>query len=319
MKQGVEQLVSTVVEMINALGVEKALVSFDLGANGLRIRVEFRDITFRSGRMEGIAIDDGLVYIENLDLSLPPRELLAHAVVRVEHLMVRLSAVVLNRFLASEMFREKVLKNTPVEIRGLAFAFAGERVTIRGEVRKLLTFPFAIDLFPEAVNNRLRIVFENFWAAEMVPLPGWVRKTIMSVAKQKIEGAKSLRGVVAINEDFVVLNPWPKIPIKLQGEFIRFGVEGHNLLLEMGPSRSANSATASADKDRVSSKDSAANVPSVSAKPPVSQSVAKEPPHVVAEKVATPSNEKGADAPTEGEDGLVPVPAFFPGLPVAEE
>ncbi|MBQ7567729.1 hypothetical protein IJT17_02885 [bacterium] len=227
------KLLGTVQQIVNSLGIENVSVGFDLQAGRVRLRLEFKDINLKAGRLEGMALSAGLLYVENLDLSLPKDEMLKTANIRVEHLVFRVAAGLLNRFLECDKTRD-ALKGLPVDIRNLGFAMAGERVTIRGEVRKGIVFPFAVDLKPEAKHNNLRIVFENFWAAEMMPMPGFLRRLLMSVVNQKLAGKESLKGVVSIDDDVITINPWPKIPVNLNCDIRRFGVEGHFLVLELG-------------------------------------------------------------------------------------
>ena len=233
MSAKIVNLLGTIQQIVNSLGIDDVSFSFDCQAGLVRLRLEFKDIELKAGRLDGIAISAGLVYIDNLDLSLPKPEMLQKANIKVERLVLRVAAGLLNRCLGCDKVRESI-DNLPVEMRNLGISMAGERITIRGEVRKVMVFPFAIDLKPEAKNNRLRIVFENFWAAEMVPMPGWMRRGIMSIVNQKLGGKESLKGIVSINDDVITVNPWPKIPVNLNSEIRRFGVEGHFLVLELG-------------------------------------------------------------------------------------
>ena len=260
MSAKIVNLLGTVQQIVNSLGIDGVSVSFDCQAGLVRLRLEFQDIALTSGRLDGIALSAGLLYVEGLDLSLPKAEMLQKAVFRVEHLVLRVAAGLLNRGLECDKAQEAI-KNLPVEIRNLGFSMAGERVTIRGEVRKGLVFPFAVDLKPEAKNNKLRVIFENFWAAEMVPMPGFLRRLLMSVVNQKIGGKESLKGVVSIDEDFITINPWPKIPVKLNSEIRRFGVEGHFLVLELGAGTAQNDAAPGAKKEAPAAAAKKAAVP----------------------------------------------------------
>ncbi|MDO5297294.1 MAG: hypothetical protein Q4F00_11840 [bacterium] len=261
MSAKIVKLLGTVQQIVNSLGIDNVSLSFDCQAGLVRLRLEFQDIALKAGRLDGLALSAGLLYIEGLDLSLPKTEMLQKANIRVEHLVLRIAAGMFNRFLDCDKTREAI-DNLPVDMRNLSFSMAGERVTLRGEVRKGLVFPFAVDLKPEAKNNKLRVVFENFWAAEMVPMPGFLRRLLMSIVNQKIGGKESLKGVVSIDEDVITINPWPKVPVSLNSEIRRFGVEGHFLVLELG-------AAAASKKETANKKDaaSAASAGSTAEKP----------------------------------------------------
>ncbi len=222
--------------MVNNLGVENASVSLKSGPQGLRVQVEFRDVTMRSGTYDGVAIDEGLLHVEGLDPTADPRAMLAGATIRVERLLIRVSASLVNRLLDSDFFQAELRRRVPVGVRNLELLFGQEQVSFRGQVRKGLAFPFLVQLGLAAVDNRLRVTFKQFWAAEMVPLPGFVRRLLMSAARHLLEGRPELQGLVRIEEDFAEINPWPRIPLRLDAEFTRFGVEGHYLVIEMGPS-----------------------------------------------------------------------------------
>ncbi len=235
-RQDIGQLIPLALRMVNSLGVENASVSLKSGPKGLRVQVEFRDVTLRSGSYDGVAVDEGLLHIEDLDPTAEPRAMLAGATVRVERLLVRVSASLVNRLLDSDLFQEELRRRVPIEVRNLELQFGQEQISFRGQVRKGLSFPFLVELGMAAIDNRLRVTFKQFWAAEMVPLPAFARRLVMSVARHLLEGRRELAGLVRIEEDYAEVNPWPKVPVRMDAEFTRFGVEGHFLVIEMGPS-----------------------------------------------------------------------------------
>jgi len=235
-----QQLIPAALSVVNSLGVENATLGVSAGPQGLRVQIEFRDATLRSGRLDGVALDEGLIRIEGLDPASDPRTMLATARIRVERLLIRVSANLVNRLLESDFFKAELRRRSPVEVRNLELLFSGERMTFRGQVRKGLTFPFEVQLGLAAVNNRLRVAFKEFWAAEMVPMPGFLRRLLMTFARSQVDGRAELQGLVRIEEDFAEINPWAKVPLNVEAEFTRFGIEGHYLLIELGPSAPAS-------------------------------------------------------------------------------
>ena len=254
------RLLGTVQQILNSLGIDGVSIGFDCQAGLVRLRVEFQDIALTKGQLDGIALSAGLLYIEGLDLSLPKAEMLKKAEFRVESLVLRVSAGMLNRALECDKVQETI-KNLPVDIRDLRFSVSGNLLLISGEVRKGFGFPFSVELKPEAKNNKLRVVFANFWAAGMLPMPDFLRRMLMSVVNQKIGGKESLKGVVSIDDDVITVNPWPKIPVKLNSEIRRFGMEGHSLVLELGAGTAKNEAPQVAKKDAAAAKVRNAAVP----------------------------------------------------------
>lgn len=307
----VRQLIPLALQLVNTVGVENASVSLASGPGGLRVRIEFRDVSLRSGRFEGVDVDEGVILVEGLDPSAEPRAMVEGATIKVERLLVRVSASLVNRLLQSEFFQAELRRNLPAEMRNLELSFAGERMTFRGEVRKGLTFPFAVDLFLQAVNNRLKVVFENFWAAEMVPLPGFVRKLLLSIARSKIEGRRELQGLVTITDDYVLVNPWPKVPLHVEAEFTRFGVEGHYLVIEMGPSAARRASPVPAVASPTPLPAPRVATPSPAPTPAPAPSPAPVP-------VPAPAPPPQA-APTPPLPPLPPPPAPEPGAPGAAE
>lgn len=231
-----QQLIPAALSVVNSLGVENATVGLASGPQGLRVQIEFRDATMRSGRLDGVALDEGLIRIEGLDPMADPRTMLMGARIRVERLLIRVSAGLVNRLLESDFFKAELRRRSPVEVRNLALLFSGEHLTFKGQVRKGLTFPFEVRLALQAVDNRLRVAFKEFWAAEMVPMPAFLRRLLMAFARSQVEGRPEFKGLVRIEEDFAEINPWPKVPLQVEAEFTRFGIEGHFLVLELGPS-----------------------------------------------------------------------------------
>ncbi|MCR5661651.1 MAG: hypothetical protein K6G50_05940 [bacterium] len=312
MKQ-LSSLIGNALGIINTLGAEGASLKIENGNNGLRLKIDFKNIALKSGKFEGIAVDEGIVFIENLNPDIPPKEMAAHAIIRIERLLLRVSAELVNRYFESELFKDS-LKDLPVTIRGMRLAFAGESMTLRGEVKKGLTFPFAIDLFFEAVTNRLRIVFQNFWAAEMVPLPGWMRRLIMSAVNQKLSSKKELAELVNIVGDSITVNPWPKVPFDVRAEIKHFGVEGHYFVVEFGPAKEnvriagcVNNAASPASKPAAP-----AQQPAPAPKPaaPAQQSAP-------APKPAAPS-QQSAPAPKPAAPAQQPAPAPKPAAPAQQ-
>ena len=64
--------------------------------------------------------------------------------------------------------------------------------------------------------------------------------------------------------DYVVINPWPKVPLSVNAKFTRFGVESHYFVLELGadPDYADKSKPAKVEKDAAPVK--AASAPSSS-------------------------------------------------------
>ncbi len=236
MKLGLEDIASLLVDNINALGVKDASIALEGRKDAYAFRVKAHDASIASGSLEGVRVDDLNLRVSEIKLGLTPKQMLKQAQVRVDRLVVRMNADLINSLLTSPTVLSELKRNAPVEIRGLRLVFDDEMVTIRGEVRKFISIPFSVELrFSPTADNGLKIVFENFWAADMLPLPGKIRRLIMSFAQQKLGSIESLRGVVNITDDYVTINPWSKIPLNLDAKFTRFGVEGKYFVLEVGP------------------------------------------------------------------------------------
>ena len=236
MKLGLEDIVSLLVDNVNALGVKDVSIALEGHKDAYAFRIKAHKASIASGSLEGVRVDDLNLKVSDIKLGLAPKQMLQQAQIRIDRLAVCANADLINSFLTSPTVLAELKRNAPVEIRGLRLVFDEEMVTIRGEVRKIISFPFSIELrFSPTVDNGLKIVFENLWAADMLPLPGKIRRMIMSFAQQKLGSIESLRGVVSITDDYIVINPWSKIPLNLDAKFTRFGVEGKYFVLEIGP------------------------------------------------------------------------------------
>lgn len=286
MKLGLEQIVSLVVSKINAVGLEKVSIALENNLDGYAVRVHSENGRIASNVLEGVSVDEASVSVSKIKLGLAPQEMLNNAEIKVDRVAVRVSADLLNSFLASPAFKEELRRNAPVEINGLRFVFANGRVSIRGEVKKLITIPFTVDLDFKAVENGVKVIFADFLAADMMPLPAMIRRLIMSVAKQKISSMASLKGIAEITDDYVIINPWPKIPIKnLNAAFSKFGVQGTHFVVELGPNESYKKEPAEAKPEASAAKEE------------------KAPEHApVKEEVKPDKNEKG--------EMLMPLPPF---------
>lgn len=230
-----DQIISLVVDNVNAFSLEKILISLEESKSGFSVKLSSKDGRITSKAFEGVAIDECSFKISNLKRGLSSADFLSQVGIRVERLVVRISADLINSFLSSPAFNAELKRNAPVEINGLRLVFAGGKVSIRGEIKKIITCPFSIDIGFRAVNNCIKIVFENFWTADIMPLPMMFRKLIMSFAQQEINKMKSLRGVVEITDDYAIINPWSKVPIpNLNAQFSHFGVDGKYFVVTLG-------------------------------------------------------------------------------------
>lgn len=241
MKLGLEDIISLLVDNVNALGVKDVSIALEGHKDAYAFRIKAHNASIASGSLEGVRVDDLDIKVSDIKLGLTPKQMLEQAQIRVDRLVVQANADLINSLLTSPTVLAELKRNAPVEIRGLRLVFDDEMVTIRGEVRKIISFPFSIELhFSPTADNGLKIVFENFWAADMLPLPGKIRRLIMSFAQQKLGGIESLRGVVSITDDYITINPWSKIPLNLDAKFTRFGVKGKHFVLELGPNAEYN-------------------------------------------------------------------------------
>lgn len=241
MKLGLEDIISLLVDNVNALGVKDVSIALEGHKDAYAFRIKAHNASIASGSLEGVRVDDLDIKVSDIKLGLTPKQMLEQAQIRVDRLVVQANADLINSLLTSPTVLAELKRNAPVEIRGLRLVFDDEIVTIRGEVRKIISFPFSIELrFSPTADNGLKIVFENFWAADMLPLPGKIRRLIMSFAQQKLGGIESLRGVVSITDDYITINPWSKIPLNLDAKFTRFGVKGKHFVLELGPNAEYN-------------------------------------------------------------------------------
>lgn len=241
MKLGLEDIISLLVDNVNALGVKDVSIALEGHKDAYAFRIKAHNASIASGSLEGVRVDDLDIKVSDIKLGLTPKQMLEQAQIRVDRLVVQANADLINSLLTSPTVLAELKRNAPVEIRGLRLVFDDEMVTIRGEVRKIISFPFSIELhFSPTADNGLKIVFENFWAADMLPLPGKIRRLIMSFAQQKLGGIESLRGVVSITDDYITINPWSKMPLNLDAKFTRFGVKGKHFVLELGPNAEYN-------------------------------------------------------------------------------
>ena len=100
-----QQLIPAALSVVNSLGVENATLGLSSGPQGLRVQVEFRDVTLRAGRLDGVALDEGRIWIEDL---IRPRILRPWGD-RPDSRgapLIRVSANLVNRLLESEFFRQ---------------------------------------------------------------------------------------------------------------------------------------------------------------------------------------------------------------------
>lgn len=233
----IEQI-KAVQQLINCGGLENASVSFDCQSDRLRLRVELKEAALTHGSKAGISVSKGLFYLEDIDLDLPPQEMLMKATVRVESLVVRVAAGLVNRALTSPQAKQ-ALAALPVDIRDLQLAMSGQLMTISGQVHKLVTMGFSVDLKPYVKGNNVCIAFAGFYLSNLLPMPGSLRRMLMSVVGQKLTGDPRLKGLVSIDGDVVTVNPWKKLPLKVKAEIKRFSVEGHNLVIALGSAPAA--------------------------------------------------------------------------------
>lgn len=253
MSLDLNQIVSLIVKNVNSFGIKTGSVSLAEeesskdGAGTYAVTLKSDDVRIASGILEGVLVDDAAITIQNVKVGGDTKAMAAALRPRIDHLLVKVSDDLINSFLTSQGFLDELQRSAPAEVRGLRMLFADGKVSIRGEVRKFITVPFTIDLRFQAVENCLRVVFANFTTVGGVSLPDAIRRLIMSFAEKKLKSIKSLEGLVSIADDYVVINPWPKVPMDVNAKFMRFGVEGRYFILEMGPDENYRPASEKAE------------------------------------------------------------------------
>jgi hypothetical protein len=213
------------VGVVDQIALEGLLVVVSCDGPALNADLQFREFALRAGRPDGLAVDEARLRVEGLVPGPDPKAALAKARVRLEKMRLRLTGELLNN--VARAFADRL----PPQVKNLRFSFSGDLMTISGEIKVGLSIPFSVDVGFSAVDNRLLVSWQGFWGAGFVPLPGFARKTLLGLVRSKIEAAA--RGLAEVQDEGVLINPWPRLPVAVETRVKRFAVEGQQIVLEL--------------------------------------------------------------------------------------
>lgn len=177
-------------------------LSLDLSSrtsNRLSLRV--KDLSIRDEKSGSIILDDLSVLIT--DFSFDEKGIsLEKALFILEKYNLIISQDWINSYLASD----GNLENN--KLSGLKIVFTDNKISIFGTYKSLVDFPFSIDLKIDVEGGILRVVFDRFWAMDLLPMPRWVQSTILSSIQNYLETRKKQKkGISFCNQNIFIHYP----------------------------------------------------------------------------------------------------------------
>ena len=93
-------------------------------------------------------------------------------------------------------------------------AFIPGGVSLHGTVHKFIAFSFIVDVGLSVVDNHIRVTWDDFWMADRVRLPDFMRHLLWTIIRSRVksEGPLSWRG-----QDLMI-DPFYQMPIALDTE-----------------------------------------------------------------------------------------------------
>ncbi|MCE1247228.1 MAG: hypothetical protein LWY06_11335 [Firmicutes bacterium] len=185
-------------------------VSLELGNTGKsgHIALHLKDFLIRNGSGSGIIIDDLSVYIENLQA-----DGMAPDFNKASYIVEKLGVIISETWLNDILRMDKELEQ--YGIHNLRVKITGEKFSIIGTFKKVVSIGFSIDLKFMVEKNIILVNFDRFWAGDLLPLPRGTQKLILGIIQKRIDKGEMVMKGIKFRENFIIIDPLSFIPVDL--------------------------------------------------------------------------------------------------------
>lgn len=147
--------------------------------------------------------------------------------VQVRKLNLTVSQDYLNDLI--NLFSTEIAAQVP-GLSDVAVTFSTRGVSLSGTLQKGISFGFIIDLGLSVEDNCIRVTWDNFWLANRVPLPGFMRNLLWGYIRSQ---AKDL-GPVTMREQDLLFSPFFDLPLKVDTNLLDISTGDGMLVLMAG-------------------------------------------------------------------------------------
>jgi hypothetical protein len=185
-------------------------ISLEMGKTGDSDHIAFhlKDFLVRSGSGNGIIIDDLSVFIENIrtDSGLPDFN-------KASYIVEKLGVIIAEAWINNILKMDKELEQ--YGIHDIWIKVTGEKVSIHGTFKKVVSIGFSIDLKFMVENNIILINFDRFWAGDLLPLPRGTQKLILGILQKRLDKGEMVMKGIKFKENFIIIDPLSQIPLDI--------------------------------------------------------------------------------------------------------
>ncbi|MCD4784474.1 MAG: hypothetical protein K8T10_11690 [Candidatus Eremiobacteraeota bacterium] len=195
--------------------------------NGREIKLKLKNFLIKDQEINGIIIENLHLSMENLP-DMDTHISFDDASFIVEKLDFFISEDWINKIIESE----DSLKNH--ELEDLRIDFYHDKLSISGKIRVGILFPFSVDLNLAIDNGKIKIIFGKFRAGNLITLPKWLQKALLSIAKNYLESKNMLESGVILTDEYILIDHLSFIPLDCYLKFDKIFTEEKYLIIRGG-------------------------------------------------------------------------------------
>lgn len=223
-----EPIVGHAKSLINRVQLEGLQIGVKLSPKKvLRLEIDLDTLRLKYGEEDAVIIKDVSLSLLEFDLKKPQKVAMAECLVVLHRMRVEVLESLMNR-------AAKVgLTQAPDMVKEATVELPGSKMVVGGRVKVGVGVKFRVDLRFETRNNNFGIYFDRFYVpGTNLKLPGFSRNLLLGLIRPM---EKKFKGLVEVSDEYLMIKPWPKVPVPVESNFQTFGIENGRLVIASGP------------------------------------------------------------------------------------
>ncbi len=193
----------------------------------LRVELDLDCVRLKYKEQDAVVIKDVSLSVLEFDLKKPQKVAMAECLVVVHKMRVEILEALMNRAATVG------LTQAPDMVKEATVELPGTKMVVGGRVKVGVGVKFRVDLRFETRNNNFGIYFDRFYVpGTNLKLPGFSRNLLLGLIRPM---EKKFKGLVEVSDEYLMIKPWPKVPVPVESNFETFGVENKRLVIQSGP------------------------------------------------------------------------------------
>lgn len=197
------------IKFFKEFSLEKFSLSTGDSGGKTKVLLSAKNLQLKDPASEGCLIEELILSLEDVNIVPDIYNALKDSWIKISSFSFSLSQDFVNNALSlMPELKEK-------GVNDLKIRFENERITLKGSYKKILSFPFAIDLKAEiADKNIIKVELEKFWMLEMIPLPKMMQNAIFGTLKGHFKD-----GAIRLVDNYFLIDVLSFIPFPIEVKF----------------------------------------------------------------------------------------------------